>query len=439
MVFVNGEDYEHLCRVKSKLDHLIDGDFIDCTVLENKCDFGSNILLTNIGQEFLRRIESEREGRLVVTTHFFKQCVQLQGDHASRVLAKGMIQQFLEKHTIFTIDVSPPNYLPGTMTAFMDFVTSAGQEIFRDKVKVVPDFIKHKLHVDCSEEDYQAVLDVLRTISVEISKGSKKQQEDRVPPQCVVCLDYVDPAWLCFESCGHYACKSCFLHQVNSVLKQHEFPINCAKCCRALAFKDIVRALLDGDEGENLSDAGQFEFFLDTSEHLEILANSALSFLVSRNSNGYRYCRVPDCRGVIRVTGEERLGSCDVCSAVYCMRCGSEDHRNMNCELYSQLKSNVDSSLRHWMEEDPDNRQFCPKCNAAIQKDRGCNHMQCEFCKTHFCWVCFMTAHSCGQLYAHLNEIHGGNGLDFLDRAVEEFDPDLDQDLIAALELQLRL
>lgn len=44
------------------------------------------------------------------------------------------------------------------MTAFMDFVTSAGQEIFRDKVKVVPDFIKHKLHVDCSEEDYQAVL-----------------------------------------------------------------------------------------------------------------------------------------------------------------------------------------------------------------------------------------------------------------------------------------
>lgn len=59
---------------------------------------------------------------------------------------------------------------------------------------------------------------------------------------------------------------------------------------------------MDGDEGENLSDAGQFEFFLDTSEHLEILANSALSFLVSRNSNGYRYCRVPDCRGVIRVT-----------------------------------------------------------------------------------------------------------------------------------------
>lgn len=32
-----------------------------------------------------------------MTTHFFKQCVQLQGDHASRVLAKGMIQQFLEK------------------------------------------------------------------------------------------------------------------------------------------------------------------------------------------------------------------------------------------------------------------------------------------------------------------------------------------------------
>lgn len=34
--------------------------------------------------------------------------------------------------------------------------------------------------------------------------------------------------------------------------------------------------------------------------------------------------------------------------------------------------------------------QECPKCNATIEKDGGCNHMVCknQNCKADFCWVC---------------------------------------------------
>jgi len=32
--------------------------------------------------------------------------------------------------------------------------------------------------------------------------------------------------------------------------------------------------------------------------------------------------------------------------------------------------------------------QECPKCNATIEKDGGCNHMVCKRCKFDFCWVC---------------------------------------------------
>eukprot|EP01036_Dinobryon_divergens_P022457 gene22457-30714_t len=30
----------------------------------------------------------------------------------------------------------------------------------------------------------------------------------------------------------------------------------------------------------------------------------------------------------------------------------------------------------------------CPRCNAPIEKNEGCNHMSCRKCKQEFCWIC---------------------------------------------------
>lgn len=54
----------------------------------------------------------------------------------------------------------------------------------------------------------------------------------------------------------------------------------------------------------------------------------------------------------------------------------------------------------------------CPKCTTSLYKIEGCNHMVCRGCSVHICWVCLETFNIEELCYTHMNEIHGGNGLD---------------------------
>jgi LSD1 subclass zinc finger protein len=56
--------------------------------------------------------------------------------------------------------------------------------------------------------------------------------------------------------------------------------------------------------------------------------------------------------------------------------------------------------------------KVCPSCKALFEKKDGCNHIKCISCQIHICWVCLETFPDSGACYAHLSEIHGGNGLE---------------------------
>lgn len=66
--------------------------------------FFNSFLPCSVGQEFLHFLQFKANGNLVITTHFFKRSVQLQGNALSIKSAQQMIQDFLEKTLVFFLN-----------------------------------------------------------------------------------------------------------------------------------------------------------------------------------------------------------------------------------------------------------------------------------------------------------------------------------------------
>ncbi|TMW39290.1 hypothetical protein DOY81_015630, partial [Sarcophaga bullata] len=63
------------------------------------------------------------------------------------------------------------------------------------------------------------------------------------------------------------------------------------------------------------------------------------------------------------------------------------DKYRQNANLYSKwlTKCADDSETANYISA---NTKDCPKCHICIEKNGGCNHMQCFNCKYDFCWMC---------------------------------------------------
>ncbi|KAL7324597.1 hypothetical protein PS15p_209770 [Mucor circinelloides] len=90
--------------------------------------------------------------------------------------------------------------------------------------------------------------------------------------------------------------------------------------------------------------------------------------------------------------------SCPTCSKETCLQCGEDSHSQVpTCEenmkqLIQQNEetgSNADyvQTLKWKME----NSRKCPSCSIMINRDEGCNKVDCTLCGFSFCWECRST------------------------------------------------
>lgn len=173
--------------------------------------------------------------------------------------------------------------------------------------------------------------------------------------------------------CGHSFCSSCWLKYIEILLSSGvSTTIGCmASGCKVLCLEDFILEVL-GDRSDLKEKYKKLAFKECVESHSQL-----------------RICPGIDCRIIIRSQCQKaKKVTCKNCLVSFCFRCGADYHAPTSCETIHKwlTKCADDSETANYISA---HTKDCPKCHACIEKNGGCNHMQCVKCKHHFCWMCF--------------------------------------------------
>eukprot|EP00931_Biecheleriopsis_adriatica_P116445 TRINITY_DN92081_c0_g1_i1.p1 TRINITY_DN92081_c0_g1~~TRINITY_DN92081_c0_g1_i1.p1 ORF type:complete len:578 (-),score=128.99 TRINITY_DN92081_c0_g1_i1:22-1755(-) len=206
-----------------------------------------------------------------------------------------------------------------------------------------------------------------------ICTEDKSASERFLPHRCSVV-----PESLC--------CKTCFVEWVESQIDADAAEIKCCHCDLVL-LPSTLAALVD-------------------AAHWQRYCDAALQRTLKRDAN-FIWCS--KCSSGGWVDPKQPLSkcgwSCPECanSFVYCPHC-RRDHGSLDCKKFQRLRHEVINGKKITNEQESEGvvqrmSKTCPSCKMPIQKDGGCNFMDCPNCRRHFCW-------SCGRILKGSHQAH---------------------------------
>jgi len=189
-------------------------------------------------------------------------------------------------------------------------------------------------------------------------------------------------------------CEICYLDKHKSLMRGLECGhLYCNKCWSEYLTTKIV------DEGASqmIECPGNCNIIVDDQTVMSIITDPRVklkyqhlitnSFVVCNRM--LRWCPHADCNNAVKVQHVEPKPVKCRCGHSFCFSCAENWHDPVRCHLIKKWikKCDDDSETSNWISA---NTKECPKCNATIEKDGGCNHMVCknQACKADFCWVC---------------------------------------------------
>ncbi|KAG5677911.1 hypothetical protein PVAND_007627 [Polypedilum vanderplanki] len=188
---------------------------------------------------------------------------------------------------------------------------------------------------------------------------------------CPVCIQSQASDKFQSLSCGHSFCTFCWsTHFEIQVSQGISTQIRCmAPACDVLVPEDLVLSLISKPQIRDKYQ--QFAFQDYVKSHPEL-----------------RFCPGTNCQVIIRSQDlSPKKAVCKVCQTSFCFRCGNNYHAPTDCVIIKKwlTKCADDSETANYISA---NTKDCPKCCICIEKNGGCNHMQCFNCKHDFCWMC---------------------------------------------------
>jgi len=236
------------------------------------------------------------------------------------------------------------------------------------------DILKRKIELRGPTETLLKVEKELGKYTIEIVKEAQFHEQE-----CSICFGNLIDSYT-LHNCKHKFCFSCLQYPIRTAETDiNALPILCSdiSCRKPLALVDIRN--------------------LCSIESLKKICKLAFKQYLITNPKLYQSCPTPNCEQIYRVKESEKNFICDICQKGYCTLCREVSHGSIACDKVKDENDLKKLGLKR-----------CPSCQVVIQKIDGCNHIDCQTCRKHFCWICADEIYETGPLcYKHLQEKHG--------------------------------
>ena len=383
-VEIRSECADHFIRVTSIVSAILNGDEIDCKISKDV-----EFLLTDSAKKVIQTIQNETN--TVISQDWRNKVVRIHGQQDKREEAKSAINKFIgdliaSNSHFWQIRLRGPGMPRGLLKALFERfgVDLHGLQEISGVQNVTVEFQRHVLKIISSDEAQETIKGFVNECCENLPKNCPLQGDNQTQSQaqlaCGICLCDLEDTDEIYRlaCCGHAYDKTCIIQQLKSAV----VPLKCVteNCEQPVVWKDFLN-------------------LLSQSERRKLLLSS-LDAYVRCHPDSVKYCPTPDCGMVYRVSTDGRSHKCGACLADICTSCHTQSHRGLTCAMFKSGR-NVEDDFKEWMRKDPSNRKNCPKCNAPIEKNKGCNHMKCSQCKAHMCWLCLEVFRTGPEVYDH--------------------------------------
>uniref|UniRef100_A0A8C6KU54 Ankyrin repeat and IBR domain-containing protein 1 n=1 Tax=Nothobranchius furzeri TaxID=105023 RepID=A0A8C6KU54_NOTFU len=199
-------------------------------------------------------------------------------------------------------------------------------------------------------------------------------------------------------SCGHEFCRSCWEGFLNLKIQEGEaHNIFCpAYDCYQLVPVEVIESVVSREMDKRYL---QFDIkaFVENNPAICWCPEAGCERAVRLNTHGPGTSTVdPLCFPLLRAPAVD-CGK----GHLFCWECRGEAHEPCDCDTWklwlqkvTEMKPEELAGVSEAFEDAANclwlltNSKACPSCKSPIQKNEGCNHMQCAKCKYDFCWIC---------------------------------------------------
>ncbi|CAI4232690.1 unnamed protein product [Auanema sp. JU1783] len=424
---VEGWPIKSVIAASKVLDEMCKGLVIDCS------SEGREVLFTDFGDAFVYNLNDKYNGAIVFLVDRLNMKITLYGDD---IKTRNIVEQlllFVENWHNYFIEtplvIDRPRYFPQLKNTICNLSCSATDEK-NGGGRFWP--LSDSTHLFRGEiHSFLELVDLLETLQDTVEDVYFNKRSFR--PICPVCFMKVD--MFCnyqLSICGDYYCLPCLARMIKHYIQSRELPIACCEpsCQVPIAVEDIMFLLIG-----NMKMPTRFVY-----EKFQPLIQSILDVNLVMNPH-LKPCSTPDCIGInvlSSIPGSTCV--CSRCGAIRCGQCCENVHDGFSCEYYKKIAGDVQLSISEFKKSKGKSVRDCPNilCQAVIEKSAGCNHMQCHYCRTHFCWLCHYCSDCQKNVYIHLNEVHGGAGGGWRveNNMIVEFPDDIAEDVLIAAALE---